>query len=346
MTSQLLTRRAIVVSTLVGVCVFPFHSTLITEAFAKPKRGKGGKSTKAAPKAPADDFKNLKPGGFAWHPERSPQGPVAIIVSVPKQRTFVYRNGILIGVATCSTGKKGYETPLGVFTILKKDKDHYSSEFDDAPMPHMERLTWGGVALHAGKLPGYPASHGCVRLPPKFAEKLYEVTQIGTPVIIAGDYTDPTSVKDPGPILGSDAKQAMDAKASKKKKAAGSKDAVTSILVSRADNKIYVLQNGAIVAEGAANIEDPSKPLGSNVFVWQGGDAKGSSWDAMGFHADGEGATPPNTAVLERIKGSADVMEAIGTHMKPGTVLVTTDAAATPESRSATDFVVMDGPAK
>jgi formylmethanofuran dehydrogenase subunit C len=66
----------------------------------------------------------------------------------------------------------------------------------------------------------------------------------------------------------------------------------------------------------------------------------------MGFHADGEGATAPNTAVLERIKGSAEVMEAIGTHMKPGTVLVTTDAPATPESRSATDFVVIDGPAK
>jgi hypothetical protein len=110
--------------------------------------------------------------------------------------------------------------------------------------------------------------------------------------------------------------------------------------------KIYVLQNADLIAEGAATIKDPTQPIGSNVFVWQGGDAKGSSWDAMGFHADGEGATAPNTAVLERIKGSADVMEAIGTHMKPGTVLVTTDAAATPESRSATDFVVMDGPAK
>lgn len=346
MINRWLSRRVFVGSALVGAGVLAFQAPLIVEAFAKPKRGKGGKSAKAAPKAPADDFKNLKPGGFAWHPERSPQGPVAIIVSVPKQRAFVYRNGILIGVATCSTGKKGYETPLGVFTILEKDKDHYSSEFENAPMPHMERLTWSGVALHAGKLPGYPASHGCVRLPPKFAEKLYEVTQVGTPVIIAGDYTDPASVKDPGPILGSDAKQAMDAKAAKKKKGAGSKDAVTSILVSRADNKIYVLQNGAIVAEGAANIEDPAKPLGSNVFVWQGGDANGSSWDAMGFHADGEGATTPNTAVLERIKGSAEVMAAIGTHMKPGTVLVTTDAAATPDSRSATDFVVMDGPGK
>jgi hypothetical protein len=114
--------------------------------------------------------KNLKPGQFVWHPERAPKGAVAIIVSVPKQRCcFVYRNGILIGVATCSTGKKGYETPTGVFTILQKAEDHYSSEFDDAPMPHTERLSWQGVALHVGNLPGYPASHGCVRLPPKLA---------------------------------------------------------------------------------------------------------------------------------------------------------------------------------
>ena len=347
MTDRLLTRRAFGALALAGAIVLAFQMPIITEVLAKPRRKQSGKSAKA-PKAPADDFKNLKPGGFAWHPERSPQGPVAIIVSVPKQRAFVYRNGILIGVATCSTGKKGYDTPLGVFTILEKDKDHYSSEFENAPMPHMERLTWGGVALHAGKLPGYPASHGCVRLPPKFAEKLYEITQIGTPVIIAGDYTDPASVKDPGPILGSDAKQVLDSKAGKKKGGGGGggKNAVTSILISRADNRIYVLRNGAIVAQGDANIEDPSKPLGSNVFVWQGGDQQGSSWEGMGFYADSDGATAPNTAVLERIKGSSDVMAAISKAMKPGTVLVTTDAPATPETRSGEDFVVMDGPGK
>src|SRR5512141_2949643 len=99
MSNRLPTRRAFLISTAVGACFVALQGSLITEALAKQKRNKGGKSAKA-PKAPADDFKNLKPGGFAWHPERSPQGPVAIIVSVPKQRAFVYRNGILIGVAT------------------------------------------------------------------------------------------------------------------------------------------------------------------------------------------------------------------------------------------------------
>ncbi len=74
-----------------------------------------------------------------------------------------YRNGVRIAVSTCSTGKKGHETPTGVFTILEKDKDHHSSTYNNAPMPNMNRLTWSGVALHAGNLPGYPASHGCVR---------------------------------------------------------------------------------------------------------------------------------------------------------------------------------------
>ena len=127
---------------------------LVSAALAKP-----AKKDKTA----------LKPGQFEWRPDRAPAGPVAIIVSIPKQQVFVYRNGIQIGVSSCSTGMKGHETPTGVFTILQKAKEHYSSTYDNAPMPNMERLTWDGIALHAGKLPGYPASHGCVRLPPAFA---------------------------------------------------------------------------------------------------------------------------------------------------------------------------------
>jgi hypothetical protein len=338
-------RRAVIALLACGAVLLAGRGTIVGQALARSRRARSSGGARTA-KPPSDDFQHLKPGQFAWHPERSPNGPVAIIVSVPKQRAFVYRNGILIGVSTCSTGKSGYETPTGVFTVLEKDKEHYSNEFDNAPMPHMQRLTWEGIALHAGKLPGYPASHGCVRLPAKFAENLFAATQVGTPIIIAGDTTDPAAVKDPGPLLGSEAKQAMDTKIGKKKAAAGGAGAVTAILVSRADNRMYVLQNGAIVAEGDANIQDPSKPLGSNVFVWQGGDLEGSTWEGMGFYADVGGAVAPNTAVIERIEGSPEVMEAIKKRIKPGTVLVTTDLPATPDTRSAKDFVVMDGPAR
>jgi lipoprotein-anchoring transpeptidase ErfK/SrfK len=105
-------------------------------------------------------IENQLSGEFAWHPERSLEGPVAVIVSTPEQRVHVYRNGIRIAVSTCSAGKPGHETPTGVFTVLRKDAHPDSSTCNNASMPNMNRLTWDGIALHAGNLPGYPASHG------------------------------------------------------------------------------------------------------------------------------------------------------------------------------------------
>ena len=90
-------------------------------------------------------------------------------------------------VSTVSTGKKGHETPTGVFTILQKNKDHRSNLYDDAPMPYMQRLTWDGIALHSGNLPGYPASHGCVRMPDGFAKRLFAETELGMTVIVSND---------------------------------------------------------------------------------------------------------------------------------------------------------------
>ena len=128
--------------------------------------------------------KALKPGEFIWRPEVSPRGPVVVVVSLPEQLVHVYRNGVTIGVSTCSTGKPGNRTPTGVFTILQKNVDHYSSTYNNAPMPNMQRLTWRGVALHAGNLPGYPASHGCVRLSHWKARQFFNASKIGTRVTI------------------------------------------------------------------------------------------------------------------------------------------------------------------
>ncbi|HET9638359.1 MAG TPA: L,D-transpeptidase family protein [Allosphingosinicella sp.] len=126
----------------------------------------------------------LSPGEFAWQPERSPQGEVEIVVSIPLQRAYVYRGGTLIGVTTVSTGKPGHRTPTGRFDILEKRAKHFSNLYNNAPMPFMQRLTWGGVALHAGQIPGRPASHGCVRLPLAFARNLFSVTKVGASVHI------------------------------------------------------------------------------------------------------------------------------------------------------------------
>ncbi|HUR56718.1 MAG TPA: L,D-transpeptidase family protein [Opitutaceae bacterium] len=126
----------------------------------------------------------LKPGAFEWAPERSLAGPVMIVVSIDDQLAHVYRGGVRIATTTVSTGRPGNPTPTGVFTILQKKKMHHSNLYDDAPMPFMQRLTWDGVALHAGRIPGHPASHGCVRLPAAFAEKLFDVTYHGGTVVV------------------------------------------------------------------------------------------------------------------------------------------------------------------
>ena len=127
----------------------------------------------------------LQQGEFIWLGDAARSGPLLLVVSLDEQLAYVYRNGVLTGVSTASTGKRGYETPTGVFTILQKNEDHFSNIYDDAPMPYMQRLTWGGIALHAGGLPGYPASHGCIRLPSEFARLLFEITSTGMTVVVA-----------------------------------------------------------------------------------------------------------------------------------------------------------------
>ncbi len=129
----------------------------------------------------------LRPGHFIWRPERAPSGEVEIVVSLERQMAYVYRAGTLIGVSTVSTGRRGHSTPTGSFTILQKNRRHFSNLYNNAPMPNMQRLTWGGVALHAGALPGYPASHGCVRLPMEFSRLLFGVTSMGGRVHIIAD---------------------------------------------------------------------------------------------------------------------------------------------------------------
>jgi hypothetical protein len=136
------------------------------------------------PAAAVAESASLRPGEFVWQPERSPAGEVEIVVSIPLQRAYVYRAGALIGVTTVSTGKPGHRTPTGKFDILQKHARHFSSIYNNAPMPFMQRLTWGGIALHAGQIPGHPASHGCVRLPLEFARNLFAVTSVGASVHI------------------------------------------------------------------------------------------------------------------------------------------------------------------
>src|SRR6202171_5298324 len=123
--------------------------------------------------------------------------PIMAIVSIKSQRVTFYDADGWILRAPVSTGTTGRETPAGVFALLEKDKDHHSSLYDDAWMPNMQRITWNGIALHGGPLPGYAASHGCVRMPYGFAEKLFERTRIGMRVIISPNDAAPVEFSHP-----------------------------------------------------------------------------------------------------------------------------------------------------
>jgi lipoprotein-anchoring transpeptidase ErfK/SrfK len=123
--------------------------------------------------------------------------PVMAIVSLRSQRITVYdANGGILR-APVSSGQRGRETPAGIFSVIQKDADHHSNLYDDAFMPHMQRLTWSGIALHGGPLPGYPASHGCVRMPFDFAERLFDVTRMGLRVIVAPGDVAPVEIDHP-----------------------------------------------------------------------------------------------------------------------------------------------------
>jgi hypothetical protein len=128
----------------------------------------------------------LKPGQYLWTASIPSEGETKVVIDRLTQLFYVYRDDKLVGVATVSTGKKGKETPLGFWKVLTKKKLGYSRKYDNAPMPYMQMYDSKGIAFHAGPNPGYPASHGCVRLPKPFAEKLFGMTKLGTEVIIEG----------------------------------------------------------------------------------------------------------------------------------------------------------------
>jgi hypothetical protein len=128
----------------------------------------------------------LKAGEYRWKGGKGPAEVTRVVVSLADQMAYAYRDDELIGVSTISSGTDGRETPTGIFPVLEKKRFHRSIKYDNAPMPFMLRLDDYGIALHAGHLPGYPASHGCIRLPAAFASKLFAATSVGTEVMIGG----------------------------------------------------------------------------------------------------------------------------------------------------------------
>jgi lipoprotein-anchoring transpeptidase ErfK/SrfK len=126
-----------------------------------------------------------------------PQGPLIIAISIDKQKVRIYDSNGLFAESPVSTGMKGHSTPMGVFSIIQKHKFHHSNIYSNAPMPYMQRITWSGVAMHAGVLPGYPASHGCIRMPMAFAMKMWNWTRMGARVVVTPGEMTPASFSHP-----------------------------------------------------------------------------------------------------------------------------------------------------
>jgi len=291
--------------------------------------------TKGQPVAPFTP--QFKPGEYVWHPEISPAGPVVIIVSAAEQVLYVYRNGVRIGRSTISSGKPGHRTPTGVFAILQKNVKHTSSIYKSASMPYMERLTWRGVALHAGNLPGYPASHGCVRLPFDFAQQLYAVTTNGTTVIITDSKTAPGSTSAPGLLFAATPGEVAPPGSvvwKPEKAPAGP----VSIIVSSADGAAYVYRNGVEI--GRAPVGDLRGVTGSYAYsALADVDAEGRrDW----LSTAGVGGRAPNIKdLVKQVSVDQQFLASARALITPGTTLILTDAPVSVSTRSGPGFNIL-----
>jgi hypothetical protein len=231
--------------------------------------------------------------------EAPPKGPFEIIISIADQHLSLYGSAGLIARAPVSTGMRGHATPLGVFSVIEKQKWHRSNIYSAAPMPYMQRITWSGVALHAGVLPGFPASHGCIRLSSEFAIRLWHLTKVGTRVIItrrevapveiatpallmpAPKPPEPLANDDPDPHLGTPpevktataadvAASASDGGSLHDQANAGEPGGPTrpiSVFVSRKTQNLAVRQNFAPLFDAPIRIDQPDTPIGTHIFT-------------------------------------------------------------------------------
>lgn len=269
-------------------------------------------------------IKNLRAGEYAWAPEIAPQGPLLLIINLRSQRAVLYRNAIPIGASTVSTGRPGYPTPTGVFSILQKHVGHYSTTYDNAPMPYMQRLTWRGVALHAGQLPGYPASHGCIRLPRGFAKLLYGVTRLGMTVVITNQPVTPRIASTPDiarALQGGDRGTAD----SMTWHPESSPEGPVSIIVSVADRRAVVLRNGLEIGSAPVSVDGPV--TGTWAYALRSIDADGQHWLRLALSSAAESGERVPEEEWKRFRAPEQFRRAVAAIIQPGTtVIVTADS--------------------
>lgn len=310
--------------TLVSFCFFLFTVASYGQAHTKGKE--------VSPLTP-----KLKPGDYVWHPEVSPNGPVVVLVSLPDQLLYVYRNGIRVGRSTVSTGKPGKQTPTGVFTVLQKKVRHESSIYKGAQMPHMQRLTWSGIAMHAGHLPGYPASAGCVRMPVDFAAKLYSVTNLGSTVIIADSDSAPKHTVEPGLLFSGKTGTEPGKNFTWDPKNAPS--GPVSIIISASDGRIYVYRNGIEIGRAPAGGLNEVRLKGTFVYSADSNFGLGPS-DWISVASIGKKA-PKLKALEDHFSADRSFLQDVRDVITPGTTLILTDMPVNRQTMSGPGFNIL-----
>ena len=263
---------------------------------ADPQRQRALQREESKPKTKTKEVAKGEPKAKS---QEVAKGPLQIIISIADQRISVYDDGTLIARSSVSTGVQGHPTPVGVFSVIGKELWHRSNIYSAAPMPYMQRITWSGIALHAGVLPGHPASHGCIRLANDFAIQLWHLTKRGTRVIIARHDVHPVRIASPRLFLkpktaSSSQESSVDALAGKDVlslaispaplapnahseggtnllpatgDSAQKKAVPISVFVSRKSSKLLVRQGYTPLFDVPIKIENPDEPLGTHVFT-------------------------------------------------------------------------------
>lgn len=273
---------------------------------------------------------------YFWHPEIAPSGPLVMVVSLDEQYLYVYRNGVAIGASPISSGKPGYETPTGVYTILQKERKHYSNLYNNAPMPFMQRLTWDGIAMHGGNLPGHPASHGCIRLPQSFAEKLFAASQRGAIVVIAETRVDPADIVHPAavaPIGLTGQPMATPVHGDIPPPTAADPAGPLSVVISTHDHKAYVLRDGKLVASTSLGTSEDASFRGTVLYVMRAEPAARGDigmqpadlhlWSA--YRIIGNGPVPEPAQMAHELRVPEAFGQSLRAQLKPGTTILVTD---------------------
>lgn len=317
------------------VVLAPLLAALLAMVAPATSDAQGARATSAVELARAAE--HLKPGQWVWAPEIAPDGPVTVYVDLSAQIATVYRNGVRIGVSTVSSGKPGHETPTGVFAILQKDPTHRSKKYNDAPMPYQERLTWDGVALHAGGLPGYPESHGCVHLPLEFARLLFGTTRLGGTVIVAGHAGHAVTTPTAGVLgpAGDERGVAAHVPLGPDEQFRWTPEAAPSgpltIIVSRSDQRIVVLRNGTEI--GRSRVQLPADDFETHVLTFARGAGGQPRWIYVGVPGhEGEQGRPFDMSILSQVRMPPAFLASLRTAIASGTTILVTQAPVLPHT--------------